>query len=147
MIPAQVSLINSLNAGVPVFGLTYVNDGAVVPELCYAILAHSRRRFLTKERDSAFDGSNLDIELRNIGVDTLVLAGINATGCVLKTALSALDLRYKVITALDLIADPLAFDSTVPYDPADKGRDFYSSECTLFESHLDLIDSLAGRTD
>jgi nicotinamidase-related amidase len=54
---------------------------------------------ITKKRVSAFSGSDLQLVLRSLGVDSLVLTGIATSGVVLSTLREAADLDY-VLTVL-----------------------------------------------
>jgi nicotinamidase-related amidase len=56
--------------------------------------------FVVKRRVSAFSGSDLDVVLRSLGVNALVLTGIATSGVVLSTLREAADLDY-VITVLE----------------------------------------------
>jgi nicotinamidase-related amidase len=56
----------------------------------------------TKKRYSAFYGTDLDFLLsRRLKVDTVILAGINTTSCILCSAFDATNRDYRVITASD----------------------------------------------
>ena len=57
-----------------------------------------------KKRVSAFAGSDLDVVLRSLGVDTLVLTGIATSGVVLSTLRQAADLDYQIV-----VDDPKLF--------------------------------------
>jgi len=56
---------------------------------------------LTKRRVSAFAGSDLDVLLRGLAADTLVLAGIATSGVVLSTLRQAADLDYRLVVLAD----------------------------------------------
>lgn len=60
---------------------------------------------VVKRRVSAFTGSDLDVLLRGLGADTLVLAGIATSGVVLSTLRQAADLDYGLIVLADACAD------------------------------------------
>src|ERR1700761_643017 len=60
---------------------------------------------IVKRRVSAFTGSDLDVLLRAVGADTLVLAGIATSGVVLSTLRQAADLDYRLIVLADACAD------------------------------------------
>lgn len=60
--------------------------------------------FLPKRRFSAFFKTDLDITLRNLKVDTVVIAGISTTGCVLTTAWDALSHDFKTVIVEDCCA-------------------------------------------
>jgi nicotinamidase-related amidase len=65
---------------------------------------------VVKRRVSAFSGSDLEIILRALEIDRLVLTGIATSGVVLSTAREAADKDYEVTILSDLCAD---FDSEV----------------------------------
>lgn len=61
--------------------------------------------FVTKKRISAFVGSDLDLVLRTLGIEHLVLAGVTTIGSVLSTALQAADLDYGLTILEDMCMD------------------------------------------
>ncbi len=60
---------------------------------------------VTKRRVSAFAGSDLELLLRSLQVDTLLLAGIATSGVVLSTLRQAADLDYRLAVVADACAD------------------------------------------
>ncbi|KXT76931.1 cysteine hydrolase family protein [Streptococcus sp. DD12] len=66
--------------------------------------ADSRVFWIDKRHYSAFSGTDLDIRLRERGVDTLVLTGVLTDICVLHTAISAYNLGYKIEVVADAVA-------------------------------------------
>ncbi|HEX4220529.1 MAG TPA: isochorismatase family cysteine hydrolase [Acidimicrobiales bacterium] len=58
-----------------------------------------------KKRVSAFAGSDLDVVLRSLDVDSLVLTGIATSGVVLSTLRQAADLDYHLTVLRDGCAD------------------------------------------
>jgi len=58
-----------------------------------------------KVRVGAFSTTGLDARLRERGIDTLILAGISTSGCVLSTVRDAGDRDYRVIVLADATAD------------------------------------------
>jgi nicotinamidase-related amidase len=63
-----------------------------------------------KTRVGAFSTTDLDRQLRQRGIDTLLLAGISTSGVVLSTVRDAADRDYRLFVAADLCAD---FDGAV----------------------------------
>lgn len=61
---------------------------------------------VVKKRISAFAGSDLDVLLRGLGVDALVLGGISTSGVVLSTVRLAADLDFRLTVLADACADP-----------------------------------------
>lgn len=60
---------------------------------------------VTKRRVSAFSGSDLDVVLRALDVDSLVLTGIATSGVVLSTVRQSADLDYRLTVLRDACAD------------------------------------------
>lgn len=60
---------------------------------------------VVKKRVSAFTGSDLDVVMRSLEVDQLVLAGIATSGVVLSTLKQAADLDYQLTVLSDGCAD------------------------------------------
>jgi nicotinamidase-related amidase len=58
-----------------------------------------------KTRVGAFSTTDLDRQLRDIGVDTLILAGISTSGVVLSTLRDASDRDYQIVVLADGCAD------------------------------------------
>ncbi|TVY25244.1 Peroxyureidoacrylate/ureidoacrylate amidohydrolase [Lachnellula hyalina] len=58
-----------------------------------------------KKRVSAFTGSGLDVVLRGLGVEKLVLAGISTSGVVLATVVEAFDRDFGITVLKDLCVD------------------------------------------
>jgi nicotinamidase-related amidase len=61
-----------------------------------------------KTRVGAFSTTDLDAQLRERGIDTLVLAGISTSGVVLSTVRDGSDRDYRVLVLADATADPEA---------------------------------------
>ena len=59
---------------------------------------------LEKRRFSAFFGTNLEVTLREMGVDTIAVAGIGTPVCVLTTVLDGIAHDFKVIMLEDCCA-------------------------------------------
>ncbi|MHB1252019.1 MAG: cysteine hydrolase family protein [Acidimicrobiales bacterium] len=60
---------------------------------------------VTKRRVSAFAGSDLEVVLRAMDADSLVLCGISTSGVVLSTVRQAADLDFKITVLSDACAD------------------------------------------
>ena len=61
---------------------------------------------MRKTRVGAFSTTDLDQQLRDRGIDTLILAGISTSGVVLSTVRDAADRDYRVYVLEDASADP-----------------------------------------
>jgi nicotinamidase-related amidase len=60
---------------------------------------------VTKKRVSAFTGSDLEVVLRSMGINHLVLTGIATSGVVLSTLREAADKDYRITVLSDCCAD------------------------------------------
>ncbi|HEY5265994.1 MAG TPA: isochorismatase family cysteine hydrolase [Acidimicrobiales bacterium] len=70
-----------------------------------AVAPQSDDIVVTKKRVSAFTGSDLEVVLRSLDVESLVLTGIATSGVVLSTLRQAADLDYEVTVLRDACAD------------------------------------------
>jgi nicotinamidase-related amidase len=61
---------------------------------------------LVNKRASAFNGNDLQVLLRSLGVRRLVLTGLGTSGVVLATFIAAADLDYEVTVLSDGCGDP-----------------------------------------
>jgi nicotinamidase-related amidase len=59
---------------------------------------------LPKKRYGAFSGNDLEFLLRNLGVETLVLTGVETEICILATAFHAFNEDYRVVVVSDACA-------------------------------------------
>ena len=59
-----------------------------------------------KTRVGAFSTTDLDEQLRERGIDTLILGGLSTSGVMLSTVRDAHDRDYQVLVLADLTADP-----------------------------------------
>jgi nicotinamidase-related amidase len=83
-------------------------EGDVAAEIHPAVAPEPGDLVVTKRRVSAFTGSDLEVVLRSLGTETLVLCGIATSGVVLSTLRQAADLDYRLVVLSDgcLDADP-----------------------------------------
>ncbi len=70
---------------------------------------------INKTANGAFNASNIDLILRNIGIETLIVTGVGTEVCVETTARDAVDHGYNTIVVDDACAtlDPEAHDASL----------------------------------
>ena len=68
---------------------------------------------VVKNYGSAFKKTALDAVLKKLGVNTLFVTGLSATGCVLATYMGAEDLDYTVFLVKDSVLSPNAAHTAV----------------------------------
>lgn len=96
--------------------------------------------WISKDNLDAFSSkTNLDSILKSLDVKTLLLMGVNAGVCVLKTAQTALRYDYQIITSKDLIAGYSKWEK-------DEGKDdsWYRKNTLYFNNHKQIIGNLVG---
>jgi nicotinamidase-related amidase len=71
-------------------------DEGLGGELVAAVSPHDGDRFVVKPRYSAFDHTPLDIILRELEIERILLAGTATEGCVVQTAIDAREKGFKV---------------------------------------------------
>ncbi len=78
-------------------------EGSPGTELMPGLLAPGDAVVDTKKRYDCFVATDLDLRLRAIGADTLLLTGINTNSCVLATACAANVRDYDVVVVEDCV--------------------------------------------
>jgi nicotinamidase-related amidase len=73
-------------------------------ELVEAIAPADGDPFVVKPRYSAFDHTPLELILRDLEIERLLLAGTSTEGCVAQTAIDARELGFKVTVLADACA-------------------------------------------
>ena len=63
-------------------------------------------RFVVKPRYSGFDHTPLELILRELEVERLLLAGAATEGCVVQTAIDGRELGFKITVLADACASP-----------------------------------------
>jgi nicotinamidase-related amidase len=82
-----------------------MGDGDEATQIHSAVAPQPGDIVVTKRRVSAFAGSDLDVVLRSLDVDALVLAGIATSGVVLSTLRQAADLDFGLTLLRDGCVD------------------------------------------
>jgi nicotinamidase-related amidase len=73
-------------------------------ELVEPVAPQDGDSFVVKPRYSAFDHTPLELILRDLEVERLLLAGASTEGCVAQTAIDARELGFKVTVLADACA-------------------------------------------
>ena len=63
---------------------------------------------IEKKYASAFFGTDLDIDLRSLGVDTVIMAGCTTSGCIRASAIDSLQYGYHTIVVREAVGDRAA---------------------------------------
>ena len=74
-------------------------------EIHSAVAPTAGERILRKTRAGAFSTTGLDVLLRELAKDTLILMGVATSGCVLSTMRWSADVGYKLVVVSDACDD------------------------------------------
>lgn len=87
-------------------GETGMTEGSPATALHETLAPRPEEPVVIKRRISAFTGSDLEVLLRGLQAESLVLAGISTSGVVLSTLRQAADLDFRLTVLADACADP-----------------------------------------
>ncbi len=106
-IPYQLEVLDYCkDNNIPVFVLEYLECGETTRILKEKVDSLPVKEYVTKSRNDGFFKTNLETKLRSYGIESILLIGVNASGCVKETAEGAIRAGFKIMTSKDLIADP-----------------------------------------
>jgi len=141
LIPNQVSVLRECFCrDIPIFVVEYDGKGRTDDQLHEVLdVNHSKGYYtITKSRDDAFSEAKLGNLLKKLKAESLVLMGINACACVFRTANSAVEKGYRIITSEDLIAGYCERCNEA------ERRAWYREHSVYLESHSQVIDLING---
>jgi nicotinamidase-related amidase len=101
---AAQALHGARQAGIPV--LYVVHRGGPFRDEAPGVAPAPGETVVTKRKPGAFSTTGLDILLREMGVDTVILMGVATSGGVLSTIRWAVDINYKPFVVADACSDP-----------------------------------------
>ncbi|WP_198375040.1 cysteine hydrolase family protein [Neoroseomonas rubea] len=102
---------------------TLAVEGSPVTEVVPQLAPRPGEHTVFKHRYSPFHNTDLELLLKNLGVDTLVVGGVNTNNCVLCTCFEAFNRDLRVILMPDVCASM-------------NGPGYHASALTLIEAAL-----------
>ena len=95
--------------GIPVIHVVHrggrFEEPSAGAEIHPGVLPAPGERVIAKTKAGPFSTTGLDIILREIGKDTLVIMGVATSGCVLSASRWAADINYRVVVVKDACDD------------------------------------------
>jgi maleamate amidohydrolase len=88
--------------------LAILQKGSPLVEVDQRIQPAPGERVVEKKYASAFFGTNLDVDLRSLGVDTVIMAGCTTSGCIRASAIDSLQYGYHTIVVREAVGDRAA---------------------------------------
>lgn len=104
LVNSDLSDLGLWKSGPKAQGLVQV-EGTPGAEIVSELAPEPGERIIRKRRPSAFFGTDLEIHLSGLKVDTLLLAGSSMSGCVRATAVDAFSRDYRTIIVRDCVID------------------------------------------
>ena len=106
---ASQVLQGARRAGIPVIHVIHrggdFQDYAPDVEVHQGVQPQSGELVITKTMAGPFSTTGLDVTLREMGKDTLVVLGVSTSGCVLSTVRWAADVNYNFIVVSDACSE------------------------------------------
>ncbi len=106
---ASQALGAARQAGIPVIYVVHrsgaFQEYAPDVEIHQGVAPAAGELVITKTKPGPFSTTALDVTLRDMGKDTLVLMGVATSGCVLSAVRWATDINYKFIVLADACSD------------------------------------------
>ena len=102
-------LEGSRKAGIPV--IYVMHRGGALTEYAPDVELHpgvppiDGEKIITKVRPGPFSTTDLDVTLRELGCDTIVIMGVSTSGCGLSCTRWAVDVNYKFVVVSDACSD------------------------------------------
>ena len=88
--------------------LAILQKGSPLVEVDERIRPLPGERVIVKKYASAFFGTDLDLDLRSLGVDTVIMAGCTTSGCIRASAIDSLQYGYHTIVVREAVGDRAA---------------------------------------
>jgi maleamate amidohydrolase len=88
--------------------LAILQTGTPLVEVDPRIQPLPGEKVIEKKYASSFFGTDLDVELRKLGVDTVVMAGCTTSGCIRASAIDSLQYGYHTIVVREAVGDRAA---------------------------------------
>jgi biuret amidohydrolase len=105
---------------------TLAIEGSPVTEIVAPLAPRPGEFTVFKHRYSPFDNTDLELLLRNLKVETLVIGGVNTNNCVLCSCFEAFNRDYRVVVAKDVCASM-------------NGPDYHEAALKLIEAALGWV--------
>jgi biuret amidohydrolase len=101
-------------------------EGAPVTEIVAPLAPRPGEFTVFKHRYSPFDNTDLELLLRNLRIETLVIGGVNTNNCVLCSCFEAFNRDYRVVVMEDVCASM-------------NGADYHAAAIKLIEAALGWV--------
>lgn len=151
-IPCQLSVLDYCkDNNIPVFVLEYWRYGETTRVLREKVDSLPVKTYITKQYDDGFFKTDLETRLKEQGIESLLLMGVNASGCVRRTAESAVELGFKILASKDLMADPewhvtdeFIINKEGKHGKSDESAPWYREHGIYRDDYRELLEIIKG---
>ena len=126
---------------VPSLGI--LQRGSPLTEVDQRIKPEPGERVVEKKYASAFFGTNLDADLRAVGIDTVIMAGCTTSGCIRASAIDSLQYGFHTIVVREAVGDRAAG----PHEANLFDIDAKYADVVPLADALEYLRSFAGAVD
>lgn len=137
IIPKQIEIIRKYaKNNIPVYVIELSNTDfpkdimSLNPQISKELEKFKNKILIVKNKDNAFTDTDLEKLLSEQKITHLLLMGVNAQGCVLETAKTAIEKGFKIMTAATLIAGQ-------PTDIEDDCAPWFTENGLFFPKEID----------
>jgi maleamate amidohydrolase len=123
--------------------LAILKKGSPLIEVDQRIAPMPGEKVIIKKYASAFFGTGLDVDLRLLGVDTVILAGCTTSGCIRASAIDSLQYGYQTIVVREAVGDR----APGPHEANLFDIDAKYADVVDLADALDYLRSFAGNID
>jgi maleamate amidohydrolase len=123
--------------------LAILQHGSPMIEVDQRIAPLAGEKVLTKKYASAFFGTSLDMDLRLLGIDTVLLAGCTTSGCIRASAVDSLQYGYHTVVVREAVGDR----APGPHEANLFDIDAKYGDVVDLADALDYLRSFAGNVD
>jgi maleamate amidohydrolase len=123
--------------------LAILQKGSPLVEVDPRIQPLPGERIIEKKYASAFFGTHLDVELRSLGIDTVIMAGCTTSGCIRASAIDSLQYGFQTIVVREAVGDRAAG----PHQANLFDMDAKYADVVYLKDALDYLGTFAARAD
>ena len=129
--------------GKKVPSLAILQRGSPLIEVDKRIAPAPGEKVIEKKYSSAFFGTSLDLDLRSLGSDTIIMAGCTTSGCIRASAIDSLQYGYHTVVVREAVGDR----APGPHEANLFDIDAKYGDVVPLTEALDYLSSFAANTD
>ncbi len=138
IVKSQIDLLNEcVIQDIPAVLVEYENNGETINGIFGAWSKVPVKNLIIKPTENAFCKTRLERILDDWNTEEVIIAGVETSVCVYRTAIGAIAGRYKIATSKDLISDPEGTHSI-----QEQVFDYFKIKGKMFDTNQELMNYL-----